>query len=78
MADRLADRRQVVAGRLELLRHRADGEGHVGARVPIGHRVDVELVDPGLVGVERGAVAHHHGAQLLGAEAGQRHRRAHY
>ena len=48
---------QVAAqiGRLEagqLVRHRLEGQGHVGARVAVGHRVDVETVDDLLMGAQ--------------------------
>ena len=48
--------------------HGLEGEGHVGARVAVGHRVDVEPVDVGLVQPERVPVAPHDGAQVVGAE----------
>ncbi len=53
---------------LELGDHRFEGQGHVGARVPVGHRVDVEAVDVGLVQAQGVPVAPHHGAQVIGAE----------
>ncbi len=47
VADRLAGRRHAgtVAGGGQLLAHRTDGEGHVGAGVAVGDRIDVEPVD---------------------------------
>ncbi len=47
MGDGLGDvvHRGVGGERLDLLHHRAQGEGHVGARVAVRDREDVELVD---------------------------------
>ena len=53
---------------LELADHGLEGQGHVRARVPVGHRVDVQAVDDVLVQPERVPVAPHHGAQVVGAE----------
>ena len=58
----------------QLADHGLEGQGHVGARVPVGHRVDVEAVDIGLVQAEGVPVAPHHGAEIVGA---QRRRRGH-
>ena len=53
----------------ELGHHRLQGEGHVGAGVAVGHRVDVEPVEALLVGPQGVAVADHAGAQVLGSPA---------
>ena len=47
---------------------RLQGEGHVGAGVAVGHRVDVEPVDGLLVGREGVAVGLHHRSQVGGAQ----------
>ncbi len=54
--DRLAHVVHPV-GVAELGAHRLERQGHVRARVPVGHRVDVEPVQLLLVGAERVAVA---------------------
>ena len=59
-------RRRVDA--LELAHHGLEREGHVGPGVPVGHRVDVQPVDVGLVQPECVAVPPHDGAQVVGAE----------
>jgi hypothetical protein len=47
--------REVGAGiSLERFHDRAHGQGHVRAGVPVGHRVDVEVVDPPAARLERG------------------------
>lgn len=38
---------------VDLGHHRLEGEGHVGARVPVRHRIDVQPVDHSLVGTEQ-------------------------
>ena len=38
----------------------ANGQGHVGAGVAVGHREDVELVDALFLGVDGGSSVHHH------------------
>ena len=69
VADGLADLGQAGAGRdaVELGDHGLEGQGHVGAGVAVGHRIDVQAVDVGLVEPEGVAVAPHHGAQVVGA-----------
>ena len=68
--DGLADLGQAGPGldALELADHGFEGQRHVGARVPVGHRVDVQAVDVGLVQPEGVPVAPHHGAEVVGAE----------
>ena len=70
MPDGLAHLGQSGAGLdpVELADHRFEGQGHVGAGVPVGHRIDVEAVDVGLVQPQGVPVAPHHGAQIVGAE----------
>ena len=53
---------------LELADHRLEGQGHVRARVAVGHRVDVQAVDVGLMEAERIAIAPHDGTQIVGAQ----------
>ena len=53
---------------LELADHGLEGQGHVGAGVAVGHRVDVQAVDVALVQPEGVPVAPHHGAQVVGAQ----------
>ena len=70
VADGLADLGQAGPGfdPLQLADHGFEGEGHVGARVTVGHRVDVEAVDVRLVHAQGISVAPHHGAEIVGAE----------
>jgi hypothetical protein len=49
----VGERGTVIARtRLERLDDGADGQGQVRARVAVGHRVDVEVVDPGAGGID--------------------------
>ena len=70
VADGLADvgQRGLTLDRVELAHHGLEGERHVGARVAVGHGVDVQAVDVRLVEAERISVARHHGAQLARAQ----------
>ena len=43
--------------RVDHLRDRAHGQRQVRAGVAVGHRIDVEVVDPGAVRLDRGARA---------------------
>ena len=47
-----------------------EGQGHVRARVPVGHRVDVQPVDVGLVQPERVPVPPHDGAEVAWTQGG--------
>jgi hypothetical protein len=67
VADRLAHGAHVV-GAVELGHHRLEGEGHVRARVAVGHRIHVEPVQLLLVRTESVAIAEHHLAQVRGIE----------
>ena len=51
-----------------------EGEGHVGAGVAVGHRVDVQAVDVGLVEPEGISVAPHDRAQVVRRRQGRRRR----
>ena len=68
--DGLAHRGQAGPGLhpLQLADHRFEGQRHVGAGVPVGHRVDVEPVDVALVQPQGIPVSPHHGAQFVGAQ----------
>ena len=68
--DGLADlvEARLLAHVLQLGDHGLQGQGHVRARVPVGHRVDVQAVDIGLVQPQRIPVPPHHGAEVNGAE----------
>ena len=70
VADGLADlvQRRPRAHAVQLVDHGLEGQGHVRARVPVRHRVDVEPVDVDLVQPERIAVPAHHGTQVVGAQ----------
>jgi hypothetical protein len=61
--DRLLD--SVLLGSLQAGDHRFQGQGHVRARVAVGHRVDVEPVEPLLMAAQQVAVGDHGGAQVL-------------
>src|SRR4051794_3796177 len=69
MTDRLTGVRHAFAGAVELGAHRLEGQGHVRARVAVGHGVDVEAVDRVLMGPEDVAIAAHDGTQFGGTEA---------
>ena len=73
VADGLAHRGQARAGRhaLELGHHGLEGQGHVGAGVAVGHRVDIQAVDVPLVRAQRVTEAAHHGAQIVRAQGRQ-------
>jgi hypothetical protein len=68
--DGLADLGQHGVGghAVQLGDHGFQGQGHVGAGVAVGHRVDVEAVDVHLVRAQGVPVALHHGTQLGGAQ----------
>jgi hypothetical protein len=69
VADGPADRGRVVTGRLQLGHHRVERERHVGARVAVGHGVDVEPVDRLLVGLQRVPEGHGCRPKVGGAQA---------
>ena len=58
-----------LAPLVELEDHRLQGEGHVGPRVAVGHRVDVEAVDQLLVRPEGVAVGDHGRRQVIGPQS---------
>ena len=72
VADGLAGGRHVVGAFVEAGHHRLQGEGHVGAGVAVGHRVDVEPVEPVLVGPQGVTEADDAGPQVLGVEPVER------
>jgi hypothetical protein len=57
-----------VVGPLEPGHHRLQGQGHVGAGVAVGDRVDVEPVEPLPVPAQQVSVGDHGGAQVLGGQ----------
>ena len=71
MADGLADllHRRGLRRAIQLTDHRFEGEGHVGAGVAVGHRVDVERVQLVLVGAQGVAVRGHDPPQVAPAPA---------
>ncbi len=70
VADGLAHLGQAGPGldTVQLADHGFEGQRHVGAGVPVGHRVDVEAVDVTLMQPEGVPVPPHHGAQFVGAQ----------
>ena len=71
VADGLARGDQVAVGAgglVDLFAHRAQREGHVGAGVAVGDRVDVQPVDGLTVGGQGVPIAGHDGAEGGGVE----------
>ena len=71
MARHTSDSADPDGHAVELGHHRLEREGHVRARVAIGHRIDIQAVDVHLVGPECVPIAAHHGAQLVCAQGRQ-------